>query len=122
MKVELISSYINNIEDKIEQKRKVEIVSHLERLEDNDLINLLSIEMRNPLLVFMLSVIFNIFAVDRFYMGMFLSGVIKLLTFLCIITLPISIIWSLIDMYYLYNRCKKENTENLLNIISSKRK
>ena len=78
MKVELISSYINNIEDKIEQKRKVEIVSHLERLEDNDLINLLSIEMRNPLLVFMLSVIFNIFAVDRFYMGMFLSGVIKL--------------------------------------------
>lgn len=122
MKAELISNYMNIIEDKIEQKRKIEVISYLEKLGDKDLTDLLSVEMRNPLLVFMLSVVFNVFAVDRFYMGMFVSGIFKLLTFLFIFTLPISVLWSLIDMYYLYNRCKKENTEKLLNIMNSKRK
>lgn len=75
---------------------------------------------RSPLITLLLSVFCGAFGVDRFYIGDIGLGITKLL--LCtpciIFTFGIGSLWTLLDIYFCYEKAKKMNFDNLMREIS----
>ncbi|AGK95817.1 TM2 domain-containing protein [Clostridium pasteurianum] len=85
--------------------------SSIETLEDSKLIILQSLNYKDPIVVFLISIFFGYLGVDRFILGQVGLGIIKL------ITLGGFGIWAIIDWFTVMKRTKEKNYNMLLEII-----
>lgn len=126
----------------IPQKEKKYTLGIIKKLSEEQIDKISVVKTYDPLLVFLCSVFFNIFAVDRFMIGDIGFGLCKLLLWVIPISISrllllwrlavpsinfwiislagpiISLIWAILDIYYCRKAAKEKNLQNILDVLS----
>lgn len=90
---------------------KIDLIREkLLRMDKKRIVNLLSLDFKDPITTFMFSISFGIFGIDRFTIGSIGIGILKLLTF-WFFGLPF-----FIDLFFIQNAAKEHNYRKLLEI------
>lgn len=90
---------------------KIDLIREkLLRMDKKRIVNLLSLDFKDPITTFMFSISFGIFGIDRFTIGSIGIGILKLLTF-WFFGLPF-----FIDLFFIQNAAKEHNYKKLLEI------
>lgn len=95
-----------------EVERIAEIRRSLEELSDLELDHFMALDLKNPTVVFMLSLFFGLLGLDRFILGNFFLGLGKLLISLFNLGSPAFMIfwlWHLIDLFCISSATKEAN-------------
>lgn len=88
---------------------KIELIrERMEKLDDSKYLTLSSVELKDPMVVLVVSILVGEFGVDRFMLGEIGMGVLKLLTFGLF-----GILW-LIDLFLVTNKTKEYNFKELM--------
>lgn len=94
------------------------IVDKLSTLDESGQISLAYLQLKNPIVTIILSILLGGFAIDRFYIGDIGLGIVKLIcSVLCFMTVILAFIppiWVLIDIYLCYKKTKEKNFEKLM--------
>lgn len=100
--------------DKLPENKLEELSYRISKLDSNEKKMLLSVEMKNPMTVFIISLFVGYLGIDRMYMGQVGLGILKLILNLMLI----GGLWSFIDLFLVYSKTKELNYENLNKMIS----
>lgn len=92
-------------------KEKLEKMSDEER--DSFSVKLLTLNLKNPIVGLVLSILLGGLAVDRFYVGDIGLGILKLILSLFFV----GIIWVIIDWFKISGRIKKDNYSKIAMIL-----
>lgn len=86
--------------------------SQLENIDENKLMLLSAVEMKDPIIALVLSILFGALGVDRFMIGQVGLGLLKLFT------LGGFGIWYIIDIFLIINMTKEENYKNIISALN----
>lgn len=89
----------------------VTLRSRLEALPEEALDGLMSLDLRDPDIMILVSAVLGTLGIDRFFIGQTALGVLKL------ITLGGCGIWAIIDWFLIRNATREENLNSLLALI-----
>ena len=91
---------------------KIEILREkMEKLDDSKYLTLSSVELKDPTVVLVVSILVGELGIDRFMLGEIGLGIIKLLT------LGAFGIWWLIDLFLVTNKTKEYNFKELMKFL-----
>lgn len=105
---EFINTYLAINANKYPKEALTTVTSILHRLNENQQAALHALPLKDPTLALLLSFFFGSFAVDRFYIGNILLGVLKL------ITIGGLGIWTVIDWFIISKQTRQQNLDLLL--------
>ena len=88
------------------------IKTKLEELDEESFELLYTVEFKDPMTVFLISLFFGPLGIDRFLIGDIALGILKLLSFGC------CGIFTIIDWFAIRNKTKEVNYNNLMVILS----
>ena len=86
-----------------------EVEKCLRSLSESERTSLFSLKLKDPTLALLLSFFFGTFAVDRFYIGNIITGILKL------ITIGGFGIWTVVDWFFISKITRQQNYELLMN-------
>lgn len=98
-----IDLFVATMSDKFPAEKAVQMRSQLEKMEDNKLPILQSLNYQNPLVIFLISFLLGGLGIDRFMLGQIGLGVGKLLTCGGLG------VWALIDLFMIMKATKEYN-------------
>jgi len=107
-----VDLFVGTMADKFLATDMPIIKSQLERLSDDKLSLIQSVEYKNPTTILIFSLFLGIFGVDRFLLGQTGLGIFKLLTFGGIY------VWAIIDWFKITNATKKVNFDKFMNQVN----
>jgi len=93
---------------KFEKAKRGIIQKRCSEMPDDRLMMLTSMKFKNPTAILIVGLLFGWLGIDRFMMGSWILGIIKLLTW------GLGGILWLIDLFILPGRARKQNTENIM--------
>lgn len=108
---------MNKWQDKIPSAEAFMLQKQLEEIDEASLYSLVSLNLKSPIIGFVLGYLFGILGVDRFYKGDIGLGVVKLLT--CWLTFGI---WWFIDLFLVWRGIKKDNAAKITQAIAFAKK
>lgn len=91
--------------------RIAELRMQLENLDENKLMLLSAVEMKDPMIILIISILFGALGVDRFMLGQVGLGLLKL------ITVGGFGIWLIIDWILISKEVKEVNYKNLMDVM-----
>lgn len=106
------NEYLIFLESKISKEELFLIKSKLENISDDQAEQILFLDLKTPILGFILSLCFGVFGVDRFYQGKIALGIAKLL--LSWLLFP----WIIIDWFLIMGSIKKDNFKKIIEALS----
>lgn len=106
--------FVMSLQDKVGASELIILQQKIEKVPDNELVNLLAVGLKNPILGLILGLLFGGLGVDRFYKGDILLGILKFLS--CFIL--IGFVWVVIDYFLVYSGIKKDNFSKLMLALS----
>lgn len=131
MKQEKVSAILMTYRNYIPDNRTLFLKNALDRANDNVYEPLSLTKLYNPTATLLFSIFLGGFAVDRFYIGDFGIGILKLLLlncwFLMLVNLfaflfvglfPTFVFWF-VDIFLSYRRAKRKNLTKLLEVITT---
>lgn len=105
---EFINTYLAINANKYPKEALTTVTSILHRLNESQQAALHALPIKDPTLALLLSFFFGSFAVDRFYIGNILLGILKL------ITIGGLGIWTVIDWFIISKQTRQQNLDLLL--------
>lgn len=111
---EKIQSFMIRNSGKLELSDYYYIKNLLSKLNDDQFGILEVMHLKHPLVMIFISYYFGWFGIDRILLHDYKKGIIKLLMFLMLFTIPISIIWWIYDLITTVERTRQYNY-NLIN-------
>lgn len=106
----LINMFLLNNKRYLPSSKMLIIKEKLRRLDDSRFDQLLTVEFKDPISVFLYSIFFGAIGVDRFVIGSIGIGILKLIT--CLLIFP-----YFIDLFFIQSATKKANYRKLEEII-----
>lgn len=87
-----------------------EVEKCLRSLSENERESLFALKLKDPTLALLLSFFFGTFAIDRFYIGNIIIGILKL------ITVGGFGIWTIVDWFFISKITRQQNYELLMSL------
>lgn len=109
---DFITTYLAINADKFPPESLMLIQQKIAALHQEQQLKLSELSLKDPLLALLLSFFFGTFGVDRFYIGNFLLGLLKL------ITIGGFGVWTIVDWCIMMKTTRKQNLEKLLSFLN----
>lgn len=106
---EFINTYLAINGNKYPKEALTTVSAILKKLNKNQQASLHMLSIKDPILALLLSFFFGSFAIDRFYIGNILLGILKL------ITIGGLGVWTVIDWFIISKHTRQQNLDLLLN-------
>lgn len=110
MTKEAINAFIISNNSKLPTQQIPFIRQRLESLDEEKSNTILSIELKSPIIAFLISWFLGAFAIDRFYIGDTKLGIFKLVSWITVIG---GILWTIIDLFLIMGKTKQNNFDRL---------
>ena len=108
---------MNQWQDKIPPAQAFMLQKQLEEVDESSLYSLVSLDLKSPIIGFVLGFLLGYFGADRFYKGDIGLGVVKLL--FCWLTLGI---WWLVDLFLVWRGIKNDNVAKIAQALAFAKK
>lgn len=104
-----VYNYLVFNSSKFNPRDLIEIRDRVSKLDASTQDQLLTINLKSPIICLILSLVFGGLGVDRYYLGDVLFGILKFLS----IFIFIGVIWAIIDIFFCYEKAKEINAERV---------
>lgn len=105
-------------QDKISQGSALMLRGMLEKVPEDKIPILSTIQLKNPVIGLVLGLFLGIFGADRFYKGDIGLGVVKLILTITYFGIIITFVWSIVDFFLVWKGIKQDNFCRITNVLA----